>query len=169
METKIAILKKKSEITKIRLPDDVTYFLASSDTRNIRELEGMLIRLGAYSSLQNIPITLEMARENLKDILGDRRKDITVESIQKVVADFFGLKLADMKSEKRLKNFVQARQIAIWLCRDMTKASYPDIGSRFGGKDHSTVIYAAKKIDAALKDDYKLAKIVDELKNILLK
>jgi chromosomal replication initiator protein len=168
-ETKIAILKKKSEITKIRLPEDVTYFLASSDTRNIRELEGMLIRLGAYSSLQNIPITLEMARDNLKDILGDRRKDITVESIQKVVADFFGLKLADMKSDKRLKNFVQARQIAIWLCRDMTKASYPDIGSRFGGKDHSTVIYAAKKIDAALKDDYKLAKIIEELKNILLK
>lgn len=169
METKIAILKKKSEITKIRLPDDVTYFLASSDTRNIRELEGMLIRLGAYSSLQNIPITLEMARENLKDILGDRRKDITVESIQKVVADFFGLKLADLKSDKRLKNFVQARQIAIWLCRDLTKASYPDIGSRFGGKDHSTVIYAAKKIDAALKDDYKLSKMIDDIKNILLK
>jgi chromosomal replication initiator protein len=169
METKIAILKKKSEITKIRIPDDVTYFLASSDTRNIRELEGMLIRLGAYSSLQNVPITLEMARENLKDILGDRRKDITVESIQKVVAEFFGLKLADMKSEKRQKNFVQARQIAIWLCRDMTKASYPDIGSRFGGKDHSTVIYAAKKIDAALKDDYKLAKMIDEIKSTLLK
>ncbi len=169
METKIAILKKKSEITNIRIPDDVTYFLASSDTRNIRELEGMLIRLGAYSSLQDVPITLEMARDNLKDILGDRRKDITVESIQKVVADFFGLKLSDMKSDKRLKNLVHARQIAIWLCRDMTKSSYPDIGNRFGGKDHSTVIYAAKKIDAALKDDYKLAKIIDEIKNMLLK
>jgi chromosomal replication initiator protein len=129
----------------------------------------MLIRLGAYSSLQNIPITLDMARESLKDILGDRRKDITVELIQKAVADHFGLKVADLKSEKRLKVFVQARQIAIWLCRDMTKASYPDIGMRFGGKDHSTVIYAAKKIDAALKDDTKLSKSIDEIKNILLK
>jgi chromosomal replication initiator protein len=169
VETKIAILKKKSEITKIRLPDDVIYFLASSDTRNIRELEGMLIRLGAYSSLQNIPITLDMARENLRDILGDRRKDITVELIQKTVADFLGLKLADMKSNKRLKNIVQARQTAIWLCRDMTKASYPDIGLKFGGKDHSTVIYAAKKIDLALKEDTKLAKTIDEIKHILLK
>ena len=169
VETKIAILKKKSEITRIRLPDDVTYFLASSDTKNIRELEGMLIRLGAYSSLQNIPITLDMARESLKDILGDRRKDITVELIQKATADYFGLKVADLKSDKRLKNLVQARQIAIWICRDMTKASYPDIGMRFGGKDHSTVIYAAKKIDTALKDDVKLSRIIDEIKSILLK
>jgi chromosomal replication initiator protein len=169
LETKIAILKKKCEITKIKLPEDVIYFLASSDTRNIRELEGMLIRLGAYSSLQSIPITLEMAKENLKDILGDRRKDITIELIQKVVAEQCGIKLADMKSNKRLKNLVQARQIAIWLCRDMTKASFPDIGTKFGGKDHSTVIYAAKKIDQALKDDPKLAKIVDEIKHTLLK
>jgi chromosomal replication initiator protein len=169
VETKIAILKKKSEITKIYLPDDVTYFLASSDTKNIRELEGMLIRLGAYSSLQNIPITLDMARESLKDILGDRRKDITVELIQKATADYFGLKIADLKSDKRLKNLVQARQIAIWICRDLTKASYPDIGMRFGGKDHSTVIYATKKIEKMLKDDAKLFRIIDEIKNILLK
>ena len=169
LETKIAILKKKSEITKIKLPEDVIYFLAASDTRNIRELEGMLIRLGAYSSLQSVPITLAMAKENLKDILGDRRKDINVDLIQKVVAEYFGLKLADMKSSKRLKNFVQARQIAIWLCRDMTKSSYPDIGAKFGGKDHSTVIYAAKKIDLALKDDTKLSKMIEEIKLILLK
>jgi len=169
LETKIAILKKKSEITKIKLPEDVIYFLAASDTRNIRELEGMLIRLGAYSSLQSIPITLDMAKENLKDILGDRRKDITVEGIQKVVAEHFGIKLSDLKSNKRLKNFVQARQIAIWLCRDMTKFSYPDIGTKFGGKDHSTVIYAAKKIDLALKNDAKLSKIIDDIKLILLK
>jgi chromosomal replication initiator protein len=169
LETKIAILKKKSEITRIQLPEDVIYFLASSDTRNIRELEGMLIRLGAYSSLQGIPITLDMARENLKEIIGDRRKDITVELIQKVVAEQFGLKMADLKSSKRLKNFVQARQIAIWLCRDMTNFSYPDIGAKFGGKDHSTVIYAAKKIDLALKEDPKLSRIIEDIKLILLK
>lgn len=169
IETKIAILKKKSEITNVKLPEDVYYFLASSDTRNIRELEGMLIRLGAFSSLQNIPITLSMAKESLKDILGDRRKEITVELIQKTVADYFDLKLADLKSEKRLKNLVNARQIAIWLCRDMTKSSYPDIGLKFGGKDHSTIIHSFKKIDKALTVDPKLAKLVDEIRHILLK
>jgi chromosomal replication initiator protein len=129
----------------------------------------MLIRLGAYSSLQAVPITLDMAKENLREILGDKRKEITIELIQKVVAEYFGLKPADLKSSKRLKNFVQARQIAIWLCRDMTQFSYPDIGSKFGGKDHSTVIYAAKKIDAALKDDAQLAKMIGDIKHILLK
>jgi len=169
LETKIAILKKKSEITRIKLPEDVYYFLASSDTRNIRELEGMLIRLGAFSSLQNIPITLEMAKDNLKDILGDRRREVTIELIQKSVVEYFDMKLADLKSEKRLKNIVMARQIAIWLCRDMTKSSYPDIGLKFGGKDHSTIIHSFKKIDKAMVEDVKLAKIIDEIKHILLK
>lgn len=169
IETKIAILKKKSEITNVKLPEDVYYFLASSDTRNIRELEGMLIRLGAFSSLQNIPITLSMAKESLKDILGDRRKEITVELIQKTVADYFDLKLTDIKSERRLKNLVNARQIAIWLCRDMTKSSYPDIGLKFGGKDHSTIIHSFKKIDKTLAVDSKLSKIIDEIRHILLK
>lgn len=167
LETKIAILKKKADINNIKLPDDVAYFLASSDTRNIRELEGMLIRLGAYSSLQHIPITLNMAKNNLKDILVDKRKEITVELIQKTVAEHFGLKVADLKSEKRLKAFVQARQIAIWLCRDMTTASYPDIGARFGGKDHSTVIHAAKKIEKLMVDDTNLVKTIEELKEII--
>jgi chromosomal replication initiator protein len=169
VETKIAILKKKSEVTRTFFPEDVYYFLASSDTRNIRELEGMLIRLGAFSSLQNVPVTLEMAKENLKDILGDRHKEVTVELIQKAVAEYFDLKLADLKSEKRLRNIVLARQIAIWLCREMTKASYPDIGSKFGGKDHSTIIHSFKKIDKAIADDTKLSKIIYEIKGILLK
>lgn len=169
LETKIAILKKKADLNKIKLPDDVAYFLASSDIRNIRELEGMLIRLGAYSSLQHIPITLSMAKNNLKDILVDKRKDISVELIQKSVADYFGLKVADLKSEKRLKAFVQARQVAIWLCRDMTSASYPDIGARFGGKDHSTVIHAAKKIDKLLAEDATLQKTIEELRESIQK
>ena len=169
VETKIAILKKKSEVTRVFFPEDVYYFLASSDTRNIRELEGMLIRLGAFSSLQNVPVTLEMARENLKDILGDRHKEISVELIQKHVSEYFDVKLVDLKSEKRLKNIVQARQIAIWLCRDMTKSSYPDIGLKFGGKDHSTVIHSFKKIDKAMADDQKLTKIIEEIRRIVLK
>ena len=169
VETKIAILKKKSEVTRVFFPEDVYYFLASSDTRNIRELEGMLIRLGAFSSLQNIPVTLEMAKENLKDILGDRHKEITVDLIQKTVAEFFDLKVVELKSEKRLKNIVQARQIAIWFCRDMTKSSYPDIGLKFGGKDHSTIIHSYKKIDKALINEPKLSKIIDEIRLLLIK
>lgn len=168
VETKIAILKKKAELNRIVLPDEVAYFLASSDTRNIRELEGMLIRLGAYSSLQHIPITLVMAKNNLKDILVDKRKDITVELIQKNVADHFGLKVADLKSDKRLKTFVQARQVAVWLCRDLTSASYPDIGNKFGGKDHSTVIHSAKKIDRLLTEDPVLAKTVEDIRASIL-
>lgn len=168
METKIAILKKKAEINHISLTDDVALFLASSDTRNIRELEGMLIRLGAYSSLQHVPITLAMAKHNLKDILVDKRKDITIELIQKTVADHFGLKLADLKSEKRLKTFVHARQIAIWLCRDMTNASYPDIGAKFGGKDHSTVIHSTKKIDKMIINEPQISKTIEEIKTLIL-
>jgi chromosomal replication initiator protein len=169
VETKIAILKKKSEITRVFFPEDVYYFLASSDTRNIRELEGMLIRLGAFSSLQSIPVTLEMAKENLKDILGDRHKEITVELIQKTVADYFDLKLIDLKSEKRVKNIVYARQIAIWFCRELTKSSYPDIGLKFGGKDHSTVIHSYKKIDKSITDEPKVSKVMEEIRRILLK
>ncbi len=169
VETKIAILKKKSEITRVYFPEDVYYFLASSDTRNIRELEGMLIRLAAFSSLQSIPVTLEMAKENLKDILGDKHKEITVEQIQKTVADYFDLKLIDLKSDKRVKNIVHARQIAIWFCREMTKSSYPDIGHKFGGKDHSTVIHSYKKIGKSVTDEPKLSKIIEEIRRILLK
>ncbi len=169
LETKIAILKKKAELNAIKLPDDVAYFLASSDTRNVRELEGMLIRLGAYSSLQHTPITLPMAKLNLKDILVDKRKDINVELIQKSTAEYFGLKVADLKSEKRLKAFVQARQIALWLCRDMTTASYPDIGGKFGGKDHSTVIHSVKKIERQLAEDTNLSNTIEEIKAIILR
>lgn len=167
LETKIAILKKKAELNRFRLPDDVAYFLASSDTRNIRELEGMLIRLGAYSSLQNIPISLSMAKENLKDILVQKKKEITVELVQKTVADYFNLKVADLKSDKRLKTFVMARQIAVWLCRDMTNSSYPDIGHKFGGRDHSTVIHASKKIEKQMNEDQELAAKINEIKLLI--
>jgi chromosomal replication initiator protein len=166
-ETKFAILKKKSEINKIRLPDDVAEFLASSNVKNIRELEGMLIRLGAYSSLQHVPITLQMAKNNLKNIIISKHKEITIDLIQKVVADFYCLKVSDLKSEKRLKTFVQARQMAIWLSRDMTTASFPDIGSRFGGKDHSTVIHAVKKIDKLRLEDHNTAKTLEDLRDLI--
>ncbi|KAF0218397.1 MAG: chromosomal replication initiator [Geobacteraceae bacterium] len=168
VETKVAILKKKSELDGIGLPDDVALFLASGSTSNVRELEGMLIRLGAYASLTGNEITLDMAREVLKDIIVDKSKDISIEIIQKFVADHFKIKVTELKSEKRLKTLVVPRQIAIYLCRELTKASYPEIGEKFGGKDHSTIIHSVKKIDKQMTQDLEFKGTVENLKRGLL-
>jgi chromosomal replication initiator protein len=168
IETKIAILKKKAEQNKIPIPDDVALFLASSSSTNIRELEGMLIRLGAYASLTGSVIGLSMTREVLKDIIADRSRDITVEMIQKQVAEYFKIKVMDLKSEKRQKNLIIPRQIAIYLCRDLTKSSYPEIGEKFGGKDHSTIIHSFKKIERLLISDFELKGTVEILRKGLI-
>jgi chromosomal replication initiator protein len=168
IETKVAILKKKAELDMVKLPDDVALFLASSATSNVRELEGMLIRLGAFSSLTGNSISLSMAREVLKDIIVDKTKEVTVEMIQKHVADFFKLKISDIKSDKRLKALVVPRQIAIYLCRDLTKCSYPEIGERFGGKDHSTIIHSFKKITNLISQNMELKNTIETLKKNLL-
>ena len=168
IETKVAILKKKAELDAIKLPDDVALFLASSATSNVRELEGMLIRLGAFSSLTGNAVSLGMAREVLKDIIVDKSREITVEMIQKHVAEHFKLKIAELKSDKRLKALVVPRQIAIYLCRDLTKCSYPEIGEKFGGKDHSTIIHSVKKIDNLITQNMELKQTVENLKRNLL-
>jgi chromosomal replication initiator protein len=168
IETKIAILKKKAELDTVKLPDDVALFLASSATSNVRELEGMLIRIGAFASLTGNSISLSMAREVLKDIIVDKSKEVTVEMIQKHVADFFKLKISDIKSDKRLKAMVVPRQIAIYLCRDLTKCSYPEIGEKFGGKDHSTIIHSFKKIDRMIPQNIELKNTIETLKRNLL-
>ena len=167
-ETKVAILKRKAELNAISLPDDVAMFLGSSSTSNVRELEGMLIRLGAFASLTGSEVTLTMAREVLKDIIVDKSRDVTVEMIQKYVADHFRIKLSDMKSDKRLKALVVPRQIAVYLCRELTKASYPEIGDKFGGKDHSTIIYSMKKVERQLAQDLELKSTIENLKRGLL-
>ena len=136
--------------------DDVALFLASSSTTNVRELEGMLIRLGAFSSLTGNEITLKMARDVLKDIIVDKSREVTIETIQKQVADYFKIKVTELKSDKRLKAIVVPRQIAIYLCRELTKSSYPEIGEKFGGKDHSTIIHSVKKIDKLISQDLEL-------------
>ena len=168
IETKVAILKKKAELNRINLPDDVALFIGSSSSSNIRELEGMLIRLGAYASLTGSEISLPMAREILKDIIVEKCKEISIEMIQKQVADHFKLKLSEMKSDKRLKTVVIPRQIAIYLCRELTKASFPEIGDKFGGKDHSTIIHSVKKIDRLLGHDLDLKGTIETLKRNLL-
>ncbi len=168
VETKVAILKKKAELNRIDLPDDVALLIGSSSASNIREIEGMLIRIGAYASLTKNKINLAMAKDILKDIIVDKNKEISIESIQKHVADHFKLKVADLKSEKRFKTFVLPRQIAIYLSRELTKASYPEIGEKFGGKDHSTVIYAVKKISSIMADKPDILNSYEVIKRKLL-
>jgi chromosomal replication initiator protein len=168
IETKIAILKKKADLNGVQLPDDVALFLASSASSNIRELEGMLIRLGAFASLTGSEISLIMAREVLKDIIVEKTRDITVEMIQKHVADHFKIKVSELKSDKRHKALVIPRQIAIYICRDLTKASYPEIGEKFGGKDHSTIIHSTKKIEKLVTGDLEFKGLVDSIRKRLL-
>ncbi len=153
----------KADQNKIDIPEEVIYFLANSITNNVRELEGYLIRIGAYASLTATPINLQMAKDILKDILIEDNKEVTIEKIQKIVAEHFQLKISDLKSSKRLKNLVFPRQLAMYICRKMTDLSYPEIGSKFGGKDHSTIIHAIKKIDKKINEDLHTQTLVEKL------
>jgi len=167
-ETKQAILKMKSEINNINVPEDVISFLANSLTSNVRELEGYLIRVGAYSSLTSTPINVEMAKEVLKNIIVENNKEITIDRIQKTIAEYYQIKTTDIKSQKRQKNIVFPRQIAMYISRNMTNLSYPEIGDKFGGKDHSTIIHAIKKIEEKMSKDMSLKMTVDKLMEKLL-
>ncbi|MDT8420918.1 MAG: chromosomal replication initiator protein DnaA [Desulfuromonadales bacterium] len=165
IETKQAILNMKADQNRISLPEDVAYFLSNTITSNVRELEGYLIRIGAYASLTSTPITLDMAKEVLKDILVEQNKEITVETIQKTVANYYHIKTSDIKSSKRLKNLVLPRQISMYISRKLTSSSFPEIGSKFGGKDHSTIIHAIKKIEKKMEEDIQLKATIEKLMN----
>lgn len=164
VETKQAILRMKAEQNKIALPEDVSFFLANASSSNIRELEGYLIRVGAYASLTSTPINLEMAREVLKDILIEQTKKLSIDDIIKKVGHHFNVKVTDLKSPKRLKTVVLPRQVAMYLARQLTPSSYPEIGERFGGKDHSTIIHAIKKVERMIEEDYQLRQTIESLK-----
>jgi chromosomal replication initiator protein len=161
METKVAILRKKADQNNIQLPDDVALFIARSITSNIRELEGSLIRLGAYASLSNREITEEFAREILKDTLTSLDRAVTIDSVKKEVASFFGLKVSDLTSKRRTQNIVFPRQIAMYLCRKMTDFSLPVIGKSFGGRDHSTVIHSVNLIDKKITNNVEVKNSLD--------
>jgi len=167
VETKLAILKMKAEQNSIKLTEEVALFLANSVCSNVRELEGYLIRIGAYASLTSTPVSLEMAREVLKDILVERNKELTVEEILKRVSSHFNIKISDIKSPKRLKAVVLPRQIAMYISRQLTSSSYPEIGERFGGKDHSTIIHAIRKIEKLIEEDFQLRSTIENLKKEL--
>jgi chromosomal replication initiator protein len=165
VETKQAILKMKAEQNGIVLPEEVALFLANTVSSNVRELEGYLIRIGAYASLTSTPVTLTMAREVLKDILVEKSREISVEEIQKTVAAHFNIKVSDLKSAKRIKALVLPRQIAMYLSRQLTSSSYPEIGERFGGKDHSTIIHAIKKIEKQMEEDLQLRTTINAFRS----
>ncbi len=168
-ETKIAILEKKAQENNISLPKNVALYIASQAETNIRELEGYLVRIAAYSSLTGREIDLELVKAVLKKLLRkDEKPEITIEEVIKTVAAKFGIKISDIKSPKKNKNLVQARQITMFLAREMTTASFPDIGEKVGGRDHSTVIYAHNKMKKALETDKTLRGILEEIQETLL-
>ena len=169
VETRIAILRKKSEDEGITLPEDVIQFLATTMKSNIRELEGSLVRLGAYASLTGQTITLEMAKNVLRDLIGTKKKIVSMDDIQETVGARFHVKIADLKSRRRSKTLVHPRQIAMYLCRELTDSSYPEIGRQFGGKDHTTIIHACKQMIKAKDSDSEFSATLESLKEQILR
>jgi len=165
LETRIAIIRKKAagEFSHINFPDDVAFFLAENIRTNVRELEGALIRLGAFSSLTGQEISQEMAKRVFKNIIREKEEKITPEKIQKVIATHFNIKIVDLKSKKRTKTLVLPRHIAMFLCRELLKLSFPEIGRLFGGKDHSTVIYACKLIEKQKEKDPNTGYLIEDV------
>lgn len=167
LETRIAILRKKAESEGVLVPNEVTAFIANHAKVNIRELEGSLLRVMAFAALTKQEITLEMAKEVLKDTLPNEDRRISIDSIQRVVAERYNCRFSDMKSKKRTKQIAFPRQIAMFLSRELTSHSLAEIGAAFGGKDHTTIIHAYEKIEDLLTTDITLLAEVNSLKKQL--
>ena len=163
LETKAAILRKKAQAQGVRLPDEVSLFIAKHVKSSIRELEGALVRLAAQASFTHQEITLELAQEVLRELTAEQQRVPTISSIQKAVAEFYGVRVDDMRSRGRNKSIVLPRQVAMYLCRQIVKASLPDIGEGFGGKDHSTVIHSCEKVKRMIAGEDAFRRQVDEL------
>lgn len=146
LEMRVAILLKKADAERVRLPEDVAFFIANHIQSNVRELEGALKRVLAYAKFANAVITVELAREALRDLLAVQIRQVSVENIQRIVADYFKIKVSDMYSKKRSRTVARPRQMAMALAKELTSLSLPDIGDAFGGRDHTTVLHACRKI-----------------------
>ena len=167
-ETRVAILKRRAHNENFELPESVAHLIAEKVSSNVRELEGALTRLHAISSLQNIPLTDELVVSSLKHLFVPKKVNISVDDIKKAVAVHFALKVSDMVSKRRTKNLSFPRHIAMYLCRKHTTCSYPEIGSHFGGRDHSSVIHAANVVSTKLKSDSQIRLQVTEIEKALL-
>jgi chromosomal replication initiator protein len=153
LETKMAILKRKAEAEGVTLGDDVALFIAGRIKSNIRELEGSLIRLLAYASLTGRDISMSLAQDVLRDVLRHEERAVTIDMIQKFVADYYQLKMTELKSRNNSKSIAMPRQVAMYLCKSLTNASLPEIGKSFGGKHHSTVIHSIRKVEEMRQRD----------------
>lgn len=166
IETRIAILRKKAESCQTKLPDDVAQFLASKIKSNVRALEGALVRLFAFTSLSKQPLSLELAKTLLGGGTSEDQK-LNIETVQKKVAEFYNIQVADLKSARRHKPIALPRQIAMYLCRKLTQDSFPTIGEQFGGKDHTTVMHAVSKIEALQLNDLRIRNTLNALESNL--
>ena len=167
LETKMAILDKKAEAEGVRLPDEVRSFMASKTKSNVRELEGALVKLIAYSSLTGTPIHLQMAQQVLKHLVHVQDRRVTMDSIQKAVAERFQIKQSHLKEKSNTKKVVYPRQVAMYLVKELTDASLPEIGRAFGGKHHTTVIHSINKIEKTRHNDPELNRLLHSLMDSL--
>lgn len=169
LETKVAILYKKADFHQKIIPQDVAIFIASNIKSNIRELEGFLLRVIAFSSFTHRKLDLELTKEVLKDFTLDKNKHFTIANIIKTVAGYYDIKVSDIKSKRRTRDISIPRQIAMFLCREHTKSSLPEIGRQFGGKDHTTVIFSYKKISGLVKENKDLKVSIQEIIDLIEK
>src|SRR6202789_42041 len=167
LETKVAILQKKAESEQTQLPTDVALFIASNVRTNVRELEGALVRLIAWCSMHGVEITLAVTQQCLKQFIDTQVRKITIEAIQRTVAEQFGMRVAELKQKNNSRQIVVPRQIAMYLAKQMTEASLPEIGRQFGGKHHTTVMHSIAKIDTQRRDEKDLNRTLNKLMEIL--
>jgi chromosomal replication initiator protein len=164
LETRVAILRKKGELECLKVSDEVNFFIANQIKSNIRELEGALIRVVAFASLTGEEVTVDLTKVVLKDFLPqEKERVVSIDSIQKIVADYFSLRILDMKIKRRTKVIALPRQIAMYLVRELTDLSLPEIGENFGGRDHTTILHAYNKIKKKIEKDFEFKKVVQEL------
>ncbi|HEV8675765.1 MAG TPA: chromosomal replication initiator protein DnaA [Methylomirabilota bacterium] len=166
-ETRVAILKKKAELDRVPLADDLAFFMASKVKSNIRELEGSLVRIRAFCNLTGREMNLDLAQEVLANIWGTEDRLITLDEVQRRVGEVFGVKPLDLRSKTRTKAVAFPRQVAMYIARQLTSDSFADIGRGFGGKDHTTVLHAVNKIEALLQEDPKFRKTIDHIINTI--
>lgn len=169
LETRICILKKKLEIKNFLLQDEIIYFIADKFKSNIRELEGALNKVLAFAKLNNVNITIDLTKEILKDLILIEKKEINIDLVQKIVSNFFKIDIKYMKSKERSKEITYPRQIAMYLCRELTNFSLPEIGREFGNRDHTTVLHSYNLINKKIKSDKNVTKIINELKYEIIK
>jgi chromosomal replication initiator protein len=164
LETKVAILKRKADMDGVHLPDEIAFFIASKVKSNIRELEGSLVRLVAISSLRGVPISKMLAQDAMKNIIdNEQTENLTLERIARTVASHYKLTVEEIKSKNNSRQIAVPRQVAMYLCKRLTKHSFPEIGREFGGKHHTTVMHSVEKINSLIKDDTNFHRVVSEL------